>query len=264
MVTNLRVKPQSEQVGKINPFVCAFKSMGDNKYEGAIVEVSKQLAEQFGMSVVVVDMAFYTSGIRHNIPSGPTAYDTISSLEKCYNKCIPGLLDYFHDKCMLNKSSLKDVVINMNVSRGKVAVLPAKRKLDSDVDCITNSNYALDLKANLFVKESSLWDSLYNDLIELCLGIDIILINTPLGLEDSFNKIALADPAVNLVFYFSDRVDNQEVEKSILRRIATPDKIITVANNSDSLFNKSLLTDQSISFTPKAIADNILAVYNKK
>lgn len=264
MVTNLRVKPQPERVEERNPFVCAFKSMGDNKYEGAIVEVSKQLAEQFGMSVAVVDMAFYTSGIRHKMPSGPIAYDIRSRLENCHNKCIPGLLDYFHNKYMLNKSSLKDVVINMNVSRGKVAVLPAKRKLDSHVDCITNSNYALDLKANLFVKESSLWDSLYNDLIELCLGIDIILINTPLGLEDSFNKIALAEPAINLVFYFSDRVDTQEVEKSILKRIASPDKIITVANNSDSLFNKSLLTDQSISFTPKAIADNILAVYNKK
>ena len=264
MVTNLRVKPQSEQVGKINPFVCAFKSMGDNKYEGAIVEVSKQLAEQFGMSVALVDMAFYTSDIRRKMPSSPIAYDIRSRLENCHNKCIPGLLDYFHDKCMRDKSGLKDVVINMKVGRGKVVLLPAKRKLDSDVDWIVHSNYELDLKANLFVKESSLWDSLYNDLIELCLGIDIILINTPLGLEDSFNKIALADPAVNLVFYFSDCVDNQEVEKSILRRIATPDKIITVASNSDSLFNKSLLTDQSISFTPKAIADNILAVYNKK
>ena len=65
--------------------------------------------------------------------------------------------------------------------------------------------------------------------MELCLGIDIILINTPLGLEDPFNKIALAEPAINLVFYFSDRVDNQEVEKSILKRIASPDKIITVS-----------------------------------
>ena len=165
---------------------------------------------------------------------------------------------------MRDKSGLKDVVVNMKVGRGKVVVIPAKRKLDSDVDCIINSNYALDLMTNLVVKESSLWDSFYNDLMDLCLGIDIILINTPLGLEDSFNKIALADPAINLVFYFSDRVDNQEVEKSILRRIASPDKIITVANNFDSLFNKSLITDQSISFTPEAIADNILAVYNKK
>lgn len=264
MVTNLRVKPQPEEVGKINPFVCAFKSISDNKYEGAIVEVSKQLAEQFGMSVAVVDMAFYTSDIRRKMPSGPIAYDIVSRLENCHNKCIPGLLDYFHNKWMHDKSSLKDVVINMKVTRGKVVVLPAKRKLDSDVDCITNSNYALYLIANLFVKESSLWDNFYNDLMELCLGIDIILINTPLGLEDSFNKIALADPAVNLVFYFSDRVDNQEVERSILKRIASPDKIITVSSNSDSLFNKSLITDQSISFTPEAIADNILAVYNKK
>lgn len=165
---------------------------------------------------------------------------------------------------MTDNANLKDVIINMNVNRGKVAVLPAKRNLDTVVDCRINSNYALDLKANLVVKESSLWDSLYNDLMELCLGIDIILINTPLGLEDSFNKIALTEPAINLVFYFSDRVDNQEVEKSILRRIANPDKIITVANDSDSLFNKSLITDQSISFTPEAIADNILAVYNRK
>ena len=264
MVTNLRVKPQPEQVEERNPFVCAFKSMSDNKYEGAIVEVAKQLAEQIGMSVAVVDMAFYTSGIRNKMPPSPIAYDIRSRLESCHNKCIPGLLDYFHNKCIRDKSSLKDVVINMKVSRGKVVVLPAKRKLDSHADCILNSNYALVLKANLFVKESSLWDSFYNDLMELCLGIDIILINTPLGLEDSFNKIALAEPAVNIVFYFSDRLDTQEVEKNILKRIASPDKIITVANNSDSLFNKSLLTDQSISFTPEAIADNILAVYNRK
>lgn len=264
MVTNLRVKPQPEEVGKINPFVCAFKSMSDNEYEGAIVEVSKQLAEQFGMSVVLVDMAFYTSDIRRKMPSGPIAYDIVSRLENSYSKCIPGLLDYFHNKWMHDKSSLKDVVINMKVKRGKFAVLPAKRKLYSDVDCIINSNYALDLIANLVVKESSLWDSFYNDLIKLCLGIDIILINTPLGFEDPFNKIALADPAVNLVFYFSDRVGNQEVEKSILKRIASPDKIITVANNSDSLFNKSLVKNQSIPFTSEAIADNILAVYNKK
>ena len=264
MVTNLIVKPQPEQVDKRKPFVCAFKSMSDNKYEGAIVEVSKQLAEQFGMSVAVVDMAFYTSAIRSKMPSGPIADNIISRLDNCYNQCIPGLLDYFHNKCMTDKSDLKDVIVGMNVRRGKVVVLPAKRKLDSYADCILNSNYALDLKANLVVKESSLWDSLYNDLMELCLGIDIILINTPLGLEDSFNKIALTEPAINLVFYFSDRVDNQEVEKNILRRIANPDKIITVANDSDSLFNKSLITDQSISFTPEAIADNILAVYNRK
>ena len=264
MVTNLRVKPQSERVGEKNPFVCAFKSMNDNKYENLIVQVAKQLAEQIGMSVAVLDMAFYTSNIRRNMPSNPMADDIVSRLENCYNKYIPGLLDYFHNKYMLNKSSLKDVVINMKVSRGKAVVLPAKRNLDSELDCIFNSNYALDLVTNLVVKESSLWDSLYNDLMELCLGIDIILINTPLGFEDYFNKIALAEPAINLVFYFGDRVGNQEVEKSILKRIANPDKIITVSNDSDSLFNKSLLTDQSISFTPKAIAANILAVYNKK
>ena len=136
MVTNLRVKPQPEQVGERNPFVCAFKSMSDNKYEGAIVEVAKQLAEQFGMSVAVVDMAFYTSGIRYKMPSGPIAYDIRSRLENCHNKCIPGLLDYFHNKCMHDKSNLKDVIVGMNVKRGKVVVLPAKRKLDSDVDCI--------------------------------------------------------------------------------------------------------------------------------
>ena len=264
MVTDLIVKPHPEQVGKRKPFVCAFKSMNDNGYEATVVHVVKQLAEQFGMSVVMVDMAFYTSEIRDKIPSGSNANSTVSMLENSYNKSMLGLLDYFHYKCMTEKSNLKDVIVDMNVNRGKAVVLPAKRKLYSNADCEINSTYALDLIANLVVRESCLWDVFYNDLMSLCLGIDIILINTPLGFNDYFNNIALYQPSIDLVFYFSDRVDTQKVAKSILEEIVSPCKIITVVNNFDSLFNKPLITGQNIPFTPKAITDNILAMYNKK
>jgi len=264
MVTDLIVKPRLEQAGKRKPFVCAFKSMNDNGYEATVMHVIKQLAEQFGMSVVMVDMAFYTSGIRDKIPSGSIANDVVSQLENSYNKSMLGLLDYFHYKYTGGKSNLEDVIFYMNVNRGKALVLPAKRKLYSYKDFKINRTYALDLITDLVVKESCLWDVFYNDLMSLCLGIDIILINTPLGLNDYFNNIALHQPSIDLVFCFSDRVDTQKAAKNIIEKIVSPCKIITVVNNFDSLFNKSLITGQNIPFRSEAITDNILAMYNKK